>query len=99
MVQVNSEKVAKAIESAMNGVQFQSWQYFTIGEESVYCLDLIDEGEASVNDFCADNYRDYLDLCDLQDTDENYSDFVNSVLDHYKSVIVTEYNGVKIEKI
>jgi len=42
MVQVNSEKVAKAIESAMNGVQFQSWQYFTIGEESVYCLDLIE---------------------------------------------------------
>lgn len=98
-IEIQADIVAIAIDSHMQNIcKNQSWQYFTIGNESVYCLDLIDSEmcEPSPMDADISAYREFLADLDLKASDENWELFYKDLLLTYARAVKDEYKGQKI---
>jgi hypothetical protein len=98
-IELQADLVALAIDSHMQNIcKFMDWQYFTIGNESVYCLDLIDPEmcEPSPMDTDISNYREFLADLGLKASDENWEVFYKDLLLTYAKAVKDEWQGKKI---
>lgn len=84
-IEVNKESLINAAESHCNLVQKQAWQFF----HGLYCIEFFNtDDRPGVNDFSG--YDEYLKYCQLSDTDDNYSSYIQSVKDHWENNLLSE---------
>lgn len=98
-IEIQADIVALAVDAHMQNIcKNQSWQYFDIDGQEVYCLDLIDSElyEPSPMDTDISNYREFLTDLDLKASDESWSLFHKDLLLTYARSVVDEYKGKKI---
>ena len=93
LVTLDSQKICEAVYAHIHGFAMnESWQYFVVGDQKVYCTDFYPEDfSPNANDFCNEYYEEYLDRYGICNTDENYHEFVLSVREQYRSVL-SQYN-------